>query len=65
MAPLESVGALSQPVAPLESAGALSLRVAPLELAVALPLPVAHLGEFALVAVLVLTSQAGEIPFLE
>jgi hypothetical protein len=52
-------------VAPLESVVALPLRVAPLELAVALLLPVAPLGELALVAVLVLTSQAGEIPFLE
>jgi hypothetical protein len=52
-------------VAPLELAVALLLLVAPLESAVALLLPVAPLGELALAAVLVLTSQAGEIPFLE
>jgi hypothetical protein len=65
VAPLESVVALPQPVAPVELAVAATLPVAPVELAVALPLPVAPLGELALVAVLVLTSQAGEIPFLE
>jgi hypothetical protein len=65
VAPLESVVALPLSVALLESAVALLLRVAPLESAVALLLRVAPLGELALVAVLVLTSQAGEIPFLQ